>query len=189
MLLTQPKKLKINGRLTKVGLRKGFNQIKQKSMDNKEKTNDKSRRGFLSQFFPIAAKTNNPEMVKMLTADGKLVEVKKSIVGRSNTNKQTFEIPVSQNISSIDNLWGIITKKYQSDNIEDYENGLKKLTQFDLEKHAGEYEIGPDVPREIMIDQLIRLFKMDQMSKKGKLPEIAPITPEMNKELIKIVNS
>ena len=57
-------------------------------MDNKQKTNDKSRRGFLSQFFPIAAKTNNPEMVKMLTADGKLVEVKKSIVDAATTRQK-----------------------------------------------------------------------------------------------------
>lgn len=57
-------------------------------MDNKEKTNDKSRREFLSRFFPIAAKTNNPEMVKMLTADGKLVEVKKSIVDAATTRQK-----------------------------------------------------------------------------------------------------
>ena len=57
-------------------------------MENKEKTNDKSRREFLSHFFPIAAKTNNPEMVKMLTADGKLVEVKKSIVDAATTRQK-----------------------------------------------------------------------------------------------------
>ena len=57
-------------------------------MENKEKTNDKSRREFLSRFFPIAAKTNNLEMVKMLTADGKLVEVKKSIVDAATTRQK-----------------------------------------------------------------------------------------------------
>lgn len=57
-------------------------------MDNNEKTNDKSRRGFLSQFFPFDAKTNKPEMVKMLTADGKLVEVKKSIVDAATTRQK-----------------------------------------------------------------------------------------------------
>ena len=57
-------------------------------MENKEKTNDKSRREFLSHIFPIAAKTNNPEMVKMLTADGKLVEVKKSIVDAATTRQK-----------------------------------------------------------------------------------------------------
>ena len=57
-------------------------------MENKEKTNDKSRREFLSHFFPIAAKTNNLEMVKMLTADGKLVEVKKSIVDAATTRQK-----------------------------------------------------------------------------------------------------
>lgn len=46
-------------------------------MGNNKKTTDKSRRNFFSMFF---ASNNKVEKIKMLTADGKLVEVDKSII-------------------------------------------------------------------------------------------------------------
>lgn len=106
-----------------------------------------------------------------------------------SNNLAVQPIVTNRGISSIDALWGVKTQGYKFDNLEDYEDKLKKMSSFDLEKHAFEYDISPDVPRDIMIDQLVRLFKMDSMSKKGKLAPLAAITPEMNKELIKIVNS
>ena len=66
----------------------------------------------------------------------------------------------NRGISSIDGLWGLSVKNYKLDNLEDYEDKLKKMSTIDLEKHAFEYNISPEVPREIIIDQLIRLFKM-----------------------------
>ncbi len=61
------------------------------------KNKDKSRRGFLSLL--LSGKDNNqnkPEMVKMLTADGKLVEVEKSVYeaamkNKKATNKNIYE--------------------------------------------------------------------------------------------------
>ena len=53
---------------------------------------DRDRRSFLS--FLLSGKDNKateqtkPEMVKMLTADGKLVEVKKSIVDAATTRQK-----------------------------------------------------------------------------------------------------
>lgn len=46
-------------------------------MGNNKKTTDKSRRNFFSM---LLAANSNAEKIKMLTADGKLVEVDKSIV-------------------------------------------------------------------------------------------------------------
>jgi hypothetical protein len=54
--------------------------------DHKNST-DKSRRWFLSLL--TADKTAaRPGMVKMLTADGKLVEVEKTVVENAKTNKK-----------------------------------------------------------------------------------------------------
>lgn len=68
-------------------------------MGNK-KNKDRNRRGFLS--FLLSGKDNNtgtnqgkPEMVKMLTADGKLVEVSKAVLDemakkQKATNKEIY---------------------------------------------------------------------------------------------------
>ena len=50
-------------------------------MGNNKTPGGKSRRDFLS-LFSLKDTTAKPEMVKMLTADGKLVEVEKSIVDK-----------------------------------------------------------------------------------------------------------
>jgi hypothetical protein len=57
-------------------------------MGNKTKTTDNPRRRFLSLFVPPDEKKEKPEMVKMLTADGKLVEVEKSIVDAASTKQK-----------------------------------------------------------------------------------------------------
>ena len=46
---------------------------------------NQTRRGFLSMFFPADKNAPKPEMVKMLTADGKLVEVEKSVFDAAST--------------------------------------------------------------------------------------------------------
>ena len=43
----------------------------------------------------------------------------------------------NRGISSIDGLWGLSVKNYKLDNLEDYEDKLKKMSTIDLEKHAG----------------------------------------------------
>jgi hypothetical protein len=64
-------------------------------MGNTKKTDDKSRRDFLSLFLSVDKKAVKPEMVKMLTADGKLVEVSKAILDevakkQKATNKEIY---------------------------------------------------------------------------------------------------
>ena len=64
-------------------------------MGNNKKPVDKSRRDFLSLFLSADKKAGNPEMVKMLTADGKLVEVDKAILDKvtksqKSTNKEIY---------------------------------------------------------------------------------------------------
>jgi len=56
-------------------------------MGNINNESNKSRRQFLSAFFSSKENNKKPEMVKMLTADGKLVEVEKSIY-EAATNKK-----------------------------------------------------------------------------------------------------
>ncbi|MGB3005436.1 MAG: hypothetical protein WBC06_02930 [Chitinophagaceae bacterium] len=56
-------------------------------MGNNKKTTDKSRRDFFSMFITSEKKAAPPEMVKMLTPDGKLVEVEKSVF-EAATKKQ-----------------------------------------------------------------------------------------------------
>lgn len=65
-------------------------------MGNNKKTADKSRRDFLSLFISADKKTAPAEMVKMLTADGKLVEVDKAVLDeltkkQKATNQQIFD--------------------------------------------------------------------------------------------------
>ena len=54
-------------------------------MGDNEQQNNKSRRQFLSKLFSANKNESNPDMVKMLTADGKLVEVKRSIIEAAST--------------------------------------------------------------------------------------------------------
>lgn len=55
--------------------------------DNQQEDN-KSRRQFLSKLFAGNKQAGNPDMVKMLTADGKLVEVKRSIIEAASTKRK-----------------------------------------------------------------------------------------------------
>lgn len=65
-------------------------------MGNNKKPGNKSRRDFLSLFISADKKTAPAEMVKMLTADGKLVEVDKTVLDELTkkqraTNQQIFD--------------------------------------------------------------------------------------------------
>jgi hypothetical protein len=64
-------------------------------MGNNKKTTDKSRRDFFSMFIAGDKKKDDAEMVKMLTADGKLVEVSKAVLDevtkkQKATNKEIY---------------------------------------------------------------------------------------------------
>lgn len=58
-------------------------------MGNTANTPAKSRRWFLSLLKPAGTKATTKEMVKMLTADGKLVEIEKSVLVAIATKKQS----------------------------------------------------------------------------------------------------
>jgi 23S rRNA A1618 N6-methylase RlmF len=58
-------------------------------MGDEKKTVAKSRRWFLSLLSPGDKKEGNPEMVKMLTADGKVVEIKKSVLDAATKNQKS----------------------------------------------------------------------------------------------------
>ena len=63
--------------------------------DNKN-SGDKSRRWFLSLFSKPNKKMANPNMVKMLTADGKLVEIDKAVLEaatkkQKSSNKEIYD--------------------------------------------------------------------------------------------------
>ena len=65
-------------------------------MGNNKKTDNKSRRDFLSLFLSADNIKGNPEMVKMLTAEGKLVEINKAVLDevakkQKATNKEIYE--------------------------------------------------------------------------------------------------
>jgi len=65
-------------------------------MGDNEKTNEKSRRWFLSLFTAADTKEAKPGMVKMLTADGKLVEIDKAVLEaaskkQKSTNKEIYD--------------------------------------------------------------------------------------------------
>lgn len=65
-------------------------------MEKNKKTTDKSRRWFLSLFTTADAKPANPNMVKMLTADGKLVEIDKAVLEaaskkQKSSNKEIYD--------------------------------------------------------------------------------------------------
>ncbi|MBL0144717.1 MAG: hypothetical protein IPP48_02160 [Chitinophagaceae bacterium] len=64
--------------------------------DNNNNNNAKSRRWFLSLFTAADKKATSANMVKMLTADGKIVEVDKAILEKASkkqkaTNKEIFD--------------------------------------------------------------------------------------------------
>jgi predicted SnoaL-like aldol condensation-catalyzing enzyme len=64
-------------------------------MDKPTNETKKSRRGFLSIFTNSHKQQPRPAMVKMLTADGKLVEVEKSVLEaaskkQKSTNKEIY---------------------------------------------------------------------------------------------------
>ena len=64
--------------------------------DNNNNDNAKSRRWFLSLFTAADKKATSANMVKMLTADGKIVEVDKAILEKASkkqkaTNKEIFD--------------------------------------------------------------------------------------------------
>jgi hypothetical protein len=65
-------------------------------MGQPKKTNTNSRRDFLSLFGLTEKNETKPEMVKMLTADGKVVEIKKSVLEEAakkqkSTNKEIYD--------------------------------------------------------------------------------------------------
>lgn len=57
-------------------------------MGNEKKTPDKSRRWFLSLFVAADDTAEKPEMIKMLTPEGKLVEVDKKIFEAASAKKK-----------------------------------------------------------------------------------------------------
>jgi hypothetical protein len=64
-------------------------------MEDNKKPEEKSRRWFLSLFAPTDKKVIKTGMVKMLTADGKLVEIDKAILEaaskkQKSTNKEIY---------------------------------------------------------------------------------------------------
>ncbi len=65
-------------------------------MGDNKKTEDRSRRWFLSLFTAADKKTSKPGMVKMLTADGKLVEIDKAVLEaaskkQKSSNKEIYD--------------------------------------------------------------------------------------------------
>ncbi len=65
-------------------------------MEDEKKIKEKSRRWFLSLFTATDKKEANTEVVKMLTADGKLVQIDKSVLEAASkkqrsTNKEIYE--------------------------------------------------------------------------------------------------
>ena len=57
-------------------------------MGYNKKTDDKSRRWFLSLLSATDKKSARPGMVKMLTADGKLVEIEQSVLDAAKKNQK-----------------------------------------------------------------------------------------------------
>jgi hypothetical protein len=65
-------------------------------MEDEKKADDKSRRWFLSLFTAADKKATKPGMVKMLTADGKLVEIDKAVLEaaskkQKSSNKEIYD--------------------------------------------------------------------------------------------------
>ncbi len=65
-------------------------------MGDNKKSEDKSRRWFLSLLNPADSNKANPGKVKMLTADGKLVEIDKTVLDaaskkQKSTNQEIYD--------------------------------------------------------------------------------------------------
>ena len=65
-------------------------------MENNDKAEEKGRRWFLSLFGAADKNETKPGMVKMLTADGKLVEIDKAVLDavskkQKSTNKEIYD--------------------------------------------------------------------------------------------------
>lgn len=65
-------------------------------MEDNKKSENRSRRWFLSKFTAVDARSEDPQMVKMLTADGKLVLVDKAVLEaaskkQKSTNKEIYD--------------------------------------------------------------------------------------------------
>ena len=65
-------------------------------MGDHKKPDDKSRRWFLSLLTAVENKETKPGMVKMLTADGKLVEIDKAVLEaaskkQKSSNKEIYD--------------------------------------------------------------------------------------------------
>ncbi|MBK6380423.1 MAG: hypothetical protein IPP81_05890 [Chitinophagaceae bacterium] len=65
-------------------------------MENNDKAEEKGRRWFLSLFSAADKNETKPGMVKMLTADGKLVEIDKAVLDaaskkQKSTNKEIYD--------------------------------------------------------------------------------------------------
>jgi hypothetical protein len=65
-------------------------------MEDNKKPENKSRRWFLSLFTAADKKVTNPGMVKMLTAEGKLVEIDKAVLEtatkkQKSTNREIYD--------------------------------------------------------------------------------------------------
>ena len=65
-------------------------------MEDNKKPEDKSRRWFLSLFNAAGKNATKPGMVKMLTADGKLVEINKAVLEAASkkqrsSNKEIYD--------------------------------------------------------------------------------------------------
>ncbi|HQW93100.1 MAG TPA: hypothetical protein PKY28_08380 [Ferruginibacter sp.] len=58
-------------------------------MGDNKKSDDKSRRWFLSLLTPADNKEAKPGMVKMLTADGKLVEIDKTVLEAASKKQKS----------------------------------------------------------------------------------------------------
>ncbi len=58
-------------------------------MGDNKKSEDKSRRWFLSLFTAANKQEAEPGMVKMLTADGKLVEIDKAVLDAASKKQQS----------------------------------------------------------------------------------------------------
>jgi hypothetical protein len=61
--------------------------LKKQYMEDNKKTSAKTRRSFLS-LFASDSKATKPGRVKMLTADGKLVEIDQAVLDAAKTNKK-----------------------------------------------------------------------------------------------------
>ncbi|MGG9963285.1 hypothetical protein [Ferruginibacter sp. SUN106] len=57
-------------------------------MGDNKKADDKSRRWFLSLLSATDKKATKPGMVKMLTADGKLVEIEQTVLDAAKKNQK-----------------------------------------------------------------------------------------------------